>query len=83
MGILDAEIATYNAKLPSLIEHLGRFVVIKGDSVVGIFDTYNDALSQGYEKFGLDEFLVKRIMPIEQVSFISRQVIPCQLSTYP
>lgn len=81
MGTLDTEITTYNAQLPSLMEHQGKFVVIKGDNVIGIYDTYGDALKQGYEKLGLENFLVKCIMPAEQVSFISRHVIPCQLST--
>lgn len=80
MGILDTEIATYNAKLPTLIKQQGKFAVVKGDSIAGVFDSYGDALKDGYEKFGLEHFLVKQIMPAEQVSFISRHVIPCQLS---
>ncbi len=81
MGILDTEVATYNAHLPELLQDVGRFVLIKGTGVSGIFDTYGDALKEGYEKFKLEPFLVKRIMPAEQISFISRSVVPCHLST--
>lgn len=81
MGTLDTELATYNAQLRTLLKHQGKFVLIKGDAVSGVFDTYGDAMKQGYEKFGLAGFLVKRILPTEQVLFISRNVIPCQQST--
>lgn len=81
MAALDTELATYNTNLPALLKHQGKFVLIKGEEVVDMFDTYGDALKQGYEKFGLEQFLVKRIMPTEQVSFISRHIVPCQLST--
>ena len=77
MNRLDAEISTYNAKLPELIAHQGQFVLIKGSQVVGVFDTYQDALQQGYEKFGLDPFLVKTIAPAEQILFISRELNLC------
>ena len=78
MGSLDFELATYKAQLPSLLKQQGKFVLIKGADVIDTFDTYGDALKQGYDKFGLEHFLVKRIVPVEQVSFISRHVIPCQ-----
>lgn len=78
MGALEHELATYNSQLPALLKHQGKFVLIKGTEVVDTFDTYGDALKQGYDKFGLERFLVKRIMPTEQASFISRHVIPCQ-----
>lgn len=81
MTPLDKEIETYNANLPTLIKSQGKFVLIKGDSVVDLFDTYGDAMKRGYDKFKLDPFLVKRIMPPEQSLFISRSITPCQLST--
>lgn len=81
MSALETEIATYNEKLPSLMKHQGKFVVIKGSEIAGTFDSYGDALKLGYDRFGLDHFLVKQITPAEQVSFISRHTIPCQLST--
>lgn len=83
MGTLDREIATYNTNLATLLKNQGRFVLIKGDEVIDTYETYGDALKQGYARFGLENFLVKRIVPAEQVSFISRSVVPCQLSTFP
>ena len=37
---LDREWAAYAAKLPELQMQSGKFVLIKGDDVAGIFDSY-------------------------------------------
>ncbi|MBH1970838.1 hypothetical protein FK216_06010 [Moraxellaceae bacterium AER2_44_116] len=77
---LDTEIATFNEHLPTLISHLGKFVVIKGEKIEGIYDTYSDALKFGYQKFKLEPFLVKKISPSEQVLFFTRDFSqPCQV----
>lgn len=69
---LQKEISTYNRELSTLLVKAGKFVLIKGEIVEGIYDSYEDALSIGYERFGLAPFLVKRIAPTEQISFFSR-----------
>ena len=46
-----------------------------GDDVLGIYDSYQDALTAGYEKVGLDPFLVKRISAIESVAYFSRELV--------
>jgi hypothetical protein len=74
---LEKELATYKAKLPELKEHEGKFVLIHGDDVVDTFSSYDDAIKEGYAKFGLEPFLVKQIQTLEQVQFISRSVDPC------
>ena len=77
---LEREMATYRKRLPELKgENEGRFVLIQGDQVVDIFTSYEDALKVGYEKFGLDPFLVKKIEAIEQAQLISRFVDPLTL----
>lgn len=74
---LEKELETYNKKLPELKEHEGKYALISGENVVEVFNTYEDALKSGYDRFGLQPFLVKQIMAIEQVQFISRFVDPC------
>jgi hypothetical protein len=75
---LEAELKTYHAKLPELKEHEGKFVLIKGDDVINILTSYDDAIKLGYETFGAHTpFLVKQIQAIEQVQFISRLISPC------
>jgi hypothetical protein len=72
MTTLETELATYKKALPDLLVDEGKFALVKGADVVGVFGTYEDALKEGYEKFGLDPFLVKQIQATEQVQFITR-----------
>lgn len=73
---LEKELETYKAKLSELKENEGKFVLIQGDEVKGIYTSYEDAVKDGYKQFGLAPFLVKQIQTIEQVQFISRFVDP-------
>lgn len=73
---LEKELETYKAKLPELKTHAGKFVLIHEDKVVSLFNTYEDAIKEGYEKFRLKPFLVKKILAVEQAQFISRLVVP-------
>lgn len=75
---LEKEMAVYKQKLPELKGQEGKFALIHGDEFVDTFTSYEDAIKEGYSKFGVnDPFLVKQIQTIEQVQFISRLVAPC------
>jgi hypothetical protein len=79
---LEKELETYRNNLPALKgENDGRFVLIKGDKVIDIFTSYDDALKAGYTTFGLEPFLVKRIEAVEQAQFISRFTDPLALKS--
>lgn len=69
---LEQELATYRAKLEELKAHEGKFVLIKGDDVIDLFETYEDAIKGGYQRFNLEPFFVKRIQAVEQVQFVTR-----------
>ena len=73
---LERESETYPKKLPELIAHEGKFVLIHDEEVVDVYDSYEDAIKEGCAKFGLTPFLVKQIEATEQVHFISR-FVPC------
>jgi len=78
---LEKELETYRSKLPELHDEQGKFALVHGDTVAGIYGTYDDALKAGYEKFSLEPFLVKQIQIVEQVQFISRFTGPeCRTS---
>jgi hypothetical protein len=77
MATLDKEFETYSRLLPDLLGQSGKYVLIKGAEQAGTFDTYQDALSAGYEKFRLEPFLVKQISPAEQVWFFTRDLKAC------
>ncbi len=73
---LEKELETYQANLQQLLAEEGKFVVIHGTVVVGFFDTYADAIQAGYEKCGLEPFLVKQVYEIEPVQFITASPCP-------
>jgi hypothetical protein len=78
---LEKELETYKARLPELKSQEGKYVLIQGDKVVDTYSSYEDAMKEGYAKFGVGTpFLVKQIQAIEQAHFISRWVDPCHTS---
>jgi hypothetical protein len=73
---LEKELATYKAQLSSMKEHEGKFVLIHGEEIADYFSTYEDAIKGGYQRYKLEPFLVKRVMTIEPILFISRSIVP-------
>ncbi len=74
---LEKELETYQRELPNLIgQHAGKFVLIGGDKVSGTWETYRDALQEGYRLYGLKPFLVKQIQATEIVHHMMRDIHP-------
>ncbi len=44
-------------------ERYRKWALIKGRELVGVFDTFNEAVAQGFELFGLELFFVSEIHP--------------------
>lgn len=64
--MLKEELQIYNAQKSELIgKAKGKFVLIKDEQVVNVFDTKLDAVRQGYERFGNVPFLVKEIVELD------------------
>ena len=68
---LEKELQTYQHNLPNLLSNEGKFALIHDDKVTGAFDTYSDALTEGYKLFKLDPFLVKQIEAVEETHFLT------------
>lgn len=71
---LADEVATYEQLLPSLSAEEGRFAVITGKKLIGVYSAYEDAIEAGYKACGLNPFLVKEIVTSEVLPFIDREV---------
>lgn len=77
---LEREMATFRRELPLLLqneENEGKYVLVHGDQVDSVWPTREQALTAGYDRFGLDVFMVKAITEHEKVYTISRNVTPC------
>jgi hypothetical protein len=68
----EKDLEAFREKLPSLLAQEGKFALIHDGEVAGTFDTYADALAEGYKLFKLEPFLVKQIKAVEQAHFIAR-----------
>lgn len=73
---LEIEQATFERRRAEFAAHAGKFVLIHADQVADFFETYEDAIKAGYQRFALKPFLVRQILSSVQASFISRHFDP-------
>ena len=71
---LETELKTYQAQKQTLLRDEGKYVVIHGSEILGVYATYEDALKIGYEKCKLEPFLVKKIEAVEQAHYFTRDL---------
>lgn len=74
---LERELATYHENLLELLASEGKYVLIHDTEIAGCFDSYEQALGAGYERFGLAPFLVKKIQQAEPLLYFSREMPRC------
>lgn len=73
---LKQEVETYNKLLPELLNEQGKFALIHDSELAGAYETYDDALKIGYDKFGTSSsFLVKKILATEQIQSFTRDLV--------
>jgi hypothetical protein len=60
---------TYRRAVGQLLAdgHAGRHVLIKGEQIIGIWDTHDEAMTAGYHRFLGQPFLVHQIQERERV----------------
>jgi hypothetical protein len=58
---IEREVRTLERDQTEIMRHAGQFVLIQGDSVVNFFPSYGAAITDGYQRFGLENFLVQEI----------------------
>jgi len=58
---LYREMAAFRRELPALLRLAGKYALIRGDRLVGAYDTEEEAVTAGEERFGFDFFLVRQI----------------------
>jgi hypothetical protein len=72
------ESAVYDAHLIDLLDSQGKYVLIYGEEITGPFETFDEALDVGYDKYGLELFMVKQIHKAEPIHYFSRDLAPCR-----
>lgn len=64
---LEKEYETYQNKRQELLKDEGKFVVIHGDEIAGVWSTWEEALDAGYGKYGLTPFMVQHIEAVDTI----------------
>jgi hypothetical protein len=82
---LDRELETFQKELPRLLkDYAGKYALVFGDRVDSIWDTEEEALDAGDDRFGLAPYLVKRILKEEPVLKTTIPIVTrCPSSTSP
>lgn len=66
---LNREAELFNEHLEEWRQsHVGQFVLIKADEVLGFFPSLDEAFAEGTQRFGLEPFFVKQIVPRDAVN---------------
>ena len=71
---LEKELETYKQRLPTLLEDQGKYAVIWGDRLIGVYGDYEDALKAAYAECGTAPFLVKKIEATETINYFTRDL---------
>jgi hypothetical protein len=75
---LEEELQVYRLHLIDMLGvhdvNEGKYTVIKGDVIAGVWPTRQEALAAAYDRFGLGPFLVKKIERNETVLYFSRDL---------
>jgi hypothetical protein len=53
-----------------LKKHPDKFVLVKGEELIGVFSTQQEALVEGARRFGTEAFLVRQVEESEQLVYI-------------
>lgn len=73
---LEEELKTYEDNKEDLVKKAnGKYVLIKGRTIIDILESEKDALRIGIEKFGNAAFLVKKIEEVEQIQNYTSNLI--------
>lgn len=74
---LAEEWETYRREVGRLLAegNEGRYILIKGQQIIGIWDRQDDALATGYKMFLLQPFMVQRIQERERVVYMIRHPV--------
>jgi hypothetical protein len=52
-------------------DHLGKFVLLRFDEVVGVFNSPGEAIKEGYRRFGMKRMVLREITEYDEPEFIT------------
>jgi len=68
---LKTELKYFNKIKDGLLpEHSGKFALVKGEKLIGVYKTAKNAYLAGLKKMGAKQFLIKEVLEKENVEYI-------------
>lgn len=62
MATLETEIKAYEARRDELEkQHHGKFIVLKGQDLIGAYDTFEAAAQEAIRRFGRGPYLIRQV----------------------
>jgi hypothetical protein len=74
---LERELETFRRELPRLLAdpaNRGRFALVHDDKVDSVWPTLEEGLEAGYNRFGVESFMVKEVTEHEESQYFSRNL---------
>src|SRR4051794_37750162 len=72
---LSPEMDAYECERERLVrDHLGKFALIRFDEVVGVFDNVDDAIIEGFKRFGYKRMICREITASDEPEYIGGNV---------
>ncbi|HUP61674.1 MAG TPA: hypothetical protein VNA69_14785 [Thermoanaerobaculia bacterium] len=69
---LETELRYFDEHRSELLrEAAGKFALVKGEKLIGVFDSETAAIRHGYETLGNVPFLVKQVAEVDTVSVLT------------
>jgi hypothetical protein len=79
--VLEKEWKTFQRELPRLLQdptNRGKHALIHGDEVISLWNTVEEGINAGYDRFGLFEpFMVQEVTDEMKPLYCSREVTRC------
>ena len=78
-NVLSLELETYKENKPQLLAASeGKYVLIKGEEILGVYADEQEATQKGFDEFGYNcPFFVRQITKREPVLYIKGINVPC------
>ena len=81
MTVTTRDSTAFQRELPRLLAepaNCGRFALLHNEQVIELFDTFEEGVQAGYDRFGLLPFLVLEVNDHPEPLYFSRNIQPCQ-----
>ena len=73
--VMAVQLVTYRDNLDTLLCDEGKYVVIRGREIIGIYETQDEAIRVVIERFGSEPVLIKQIVAREPMITLGGVVV--------